>query len=43
MIIETTELVAQSNVMSAKRMKEMADEISRLEMPRACLGSYLPS
>lgn len=31
MIIETTEFVALSDVMSAKKMKEMADEISRLE------------
>ena len=31
MIIETAEFVALSDVMSAKRMKEMADEISRLE------------
>ena len=31
MIIETAEFVALSDVMSAKKMKEMADEISRLE------------
>ena len=31
MVIETTELVALSDVMSAKKMREMADEISRLE------------
>ena len=31
MTIETEELLALSDVMSAKRMKEMADEIRRLE------------
>lgn len=31
MVIETTELVALSDVMGAKKMREMADEISRLE------------
>ena len=31
MIIETAEFVALSDVMSAKKMREMADEISRLE------------